>query len=430
MIFAYSYSDPLLDEPMAVEAWGVEVERVYADVGQREQLAALMATVAQEPPAYLLLRKLDELGDSLLVIGDRLQRLENAGVKIITIEQDYPLDRAGESAAFSQIFQEICDRQTSRNIQRGHAKNRQRGLPPPGRVPYGYKRGQDRYLLDRSTAPIVREFCENFLLYGSLRGAVRYLERHFGKKIAVSTGRKWLSNPVYRGNLSYGDGVILSNTHAAILTEGEAAQIDRLLRRNRPLAPRSASAPRCLAGLVHCHTCQRPLTVAKVTRRRSDRAYLYLRSPHCPAQPKCPAIAYDSVFKQTIQTICQTFPKIAQTQQTIPLEQIQGQLQQQLQRKQALINELPQLIQQGIFDEASAALRQYTLQNEITQLQQQQNQLPPSNLQAIAQTITHEQFWLDLSEAERRFYLREFLAKILIQPNPQENWQIQLKFIF
>jgi DNA invertase Pin-like site-specific DNA recombinase len=430
VIFAYTYSDPLLDEPMAVEVWGVEVDRVYTDIGQRHQLRALMAEVAQTPPAYLLLRKLDELGDTLKTIGDRLQTLENAGVKIITIEQDYQSGTAEGTPPLSDIFQEISDRQVSRKIQQGHAKNRQRGLPPPGRTPYGYKRGQDRYLLDRSTAPIVQDFCEYFLLYGSLRGAVRYLERRFGKKIAVSTGRNWLTNPVYRGNLSYKDGTMIANTHAAILTDSEAAQIDRLLRRNRHLAPRSASAPRCLAGLVQCHHCQQPLTVAKVTRRRSTQEYLYLRSPHCPEQPKCPAIAYDAVFKQTIQTICQTFPKIVQSQQAPPLEQIQTRLQQQLQTKQSLIDQLPQLIQQGIFDQASANLRQYHLQNEIAQLQQQQSQLPPSNLQAIAQTITHEQFWFDLSEAERRFYLREFLAQIFIQPSPQENWQIQLKFIF
>ena len=58
------------------------------------------------------------------------------------------------------------------------------------------------------------------------------------------------------------------------------------------------------------------------------------------------------------------------------------------------------------------------------------NQLPPANLQAIAQTITIEQFWLDLSEAERRFYLREFLEQIQISPKLQPGWKIQLKFIF
>jgi hypothetical protein len=45
-------------------------------------------------------------------------------------------------------------------------------------------------------------------------------------------------------------------------------------------------------------------------------------------------------------------------------------------------------------------------------LQSKLDQLPPVNLERIAKTISLEQFWLDLSESERRFYLREFIKKI------------------
>ncbi len=49
------------------------------------------------------------------------------------------------------------------------------------------------------------------------------------------------------------NGQILSDTHTPIISREEAAQIDRLLRRNRRLPPRTASANRSLAGLVSCH---------------------------------------------------------------------------------------------------------------------------------------------------------------------------------
>lgn len=427
-IFVYTYCDPLLDEPVTDEAWGVEIDRIYTDLGQRQQLTQLFADIPQITPDYLLLRRLDELGDTLTEIGDRLQTLENLGIQIITTEQDY--QNSGDKTALSKLFQEIGDRLRSRTIQRGHAQNRLHCLPPPGKAPYGYKRGQDRYLIDRSTAPVVKDFCEHFLLFGSLRGAVRHLEQRFGKKIAVSTGRNWLTNPVYRGQLQYSDGKTISQTHAAILSESEAAQIDRLLRRNCQIPPRSASAPRCLAGLVQCQTCQSPLAIARVTRRHHNSEYLYLRPRHCPETPKCPAIAYDDIFRATIHKICQDFPLIVAQRQAPSLTAIQAQLQAQITQKQTLIDTLPDLIQQGMFDAATAALRRYHLQNEISQLQTQLNQLPPANLGAIAQTITLESFWYGLSEAERRFYLREFLASIQIQRHNRTDWELQLKFIF
>lgn len=103
------------------------------------------------------------------------------------------------------------------------------------KAPYGYRRGKERYILDRSVSPIVKEFFDRFLIYGSLRGAVRHLEKRYGKKISVTTGRRWLTNPVYRGDLEYKNGEIISNTHPPIISRDEAAQVDRLLRRNQRL---------------------------------------------------------------------------------------------------------------------------------------------------------------------------------------------------
>ena len=129
------------------------------------------------------------------------------------------------------------NRQRSRQLKAGHARNRLKTLPPPGKAPYGYRRGQERYIIDRMAAPVVTAFVEEFLLYGSLRGAVRFVERRFGKRISVSTGRRWLTHPVYRGDLQYGDGQVMRDTHAAIISRDAAAQIDRLLRRNSQLPP-------------------------------------------------------------------------------------------------------------------------------------------------------------------------------------------------
>ena len=158
------------------------------------------------------------------------------------------LTRVRFGQIYLRLLQEIQENQRSRRIRQGHARNRLRAHPPPGKAPYGYRRGKERYIIDRTTAPVVKEFFERFLLFGSLRGAVRYLEKKYAKKISVSTGRRWLTNPVYRGDLEYQNGEVIRNTHIPIISREEAAQTDRLLRRNRRLPRRTASAPHSLAG--------------------------------------------------------------------------------------------------------------------------------------------------------------------------------------
>jgi hypothetical protein len=332
-----------------------------------------------------------------------------------------------------QLFQVLQDSQRSRRIRQGHARNRIKALPPPGKAPYGYRRGKERYVLDRTTAPIVKDFFEHFILYGSLRGSVRYLQKKYNKKIAVSTGKRWLTNPVYRGDLVYRNRDVVADTHVPIISRQEAAQVDRLLRRNRQLAPRAASAPRSLAGLVVCAACQSPMTVTRVTAPRKDQEYLYLRPIACPHQlpdhPKCRGIPYTQILDHTIQRICEDLPRAVSGLQLPDMDCIKQELSAQIAAKEAVLEQLPTLTNSGVLDAETAELRAYKVRTEIAELRAKLAQLPPVNLQAIAQTVSIPQFWLDLSEAERRFYFREFIRQIQLV-REGKNWDIQLIFVF
>ncbi|HEY9605574.1 MAG TPA: recombinase family protein [Allocoleopsis sp.] len=434
-VFAYLYSDPLLDPSPDSVNWGVEVERVYQDLGERTQWQQLLSDCETEPTVCLFVRRLEELGDSVEEISDRLTQLETLNVDIVTIAQSYSSSQLSATnatelrATLFQLLGEIQKYQRSRRLRQGHARNRLKALPPPGKAPYGYRRGKDRYILDRSTAPVVKDFFEQFLLYGSLRGAVRYLEKKYNKKISVSTGRRWLTNPIYRGDLAYQNGEVLSDTHSPILNREEAAQIDRLLRRNRRLPPRTASAPRSLAGLAICGECQSNMTVTSVTRPRKDKEYLYLRPIACPKRPKCRAIAYETVLERTIQSICQELPRAVASMSGPNLDGVKQSFASQIANKQDILAQLPTLTASGVLDAQTADLRAYKLRTEISQLQARLDALPPVNLQAIAQAVSIPQFWSDLSEAERRFYFREFIRQIRII-RQDRDWQLALMFIF
>lgn len=478
VVLAYVYIDPLLDPPWVdTYDWGQSVDQVYQDWGDRHQFQQLLSDYRVQadpsPPnpgkagrthgqISLLIRHLWELGDSVTDVGDRLQQLETLAIQVVEIEKELveelveePVGLAEQfsSSSADQLhsFQHLQRTLHQRTLQRGHAQNRVQVKPPPGKAPYGYRRGRDRYILDRSTAPVVKAFFDHFLLYGSLRRSVRYLAQKYSKKISVSTGKRWLSNPVYRGHLAYTTGDVITHTHAAILNEEEAAQVDRLLRRNRQVPPRSASAARSLSGLVRCGQCQSPMTITSVTQHGKKRDYVYLRPTQCPFKPTdkaadkaadgsqvsasnpaplatpCSALPYEAVLTQTIDTICATLPKIVETVPLPNIDVIKQQIQQQIQAKERAIAQLPSLEQQGILDANTVALRTYTLRTEMAQLQASLAQLPPVDLKATVKEVALRQFWLDLSEPERRFYFREFIHHIEIVRSPTDpsTWNIR-----
>lgn len=435
-IVAYVYSDPLLEKKPDIAIWGLEVDQVYEDLGQHSQLETLIQDCQTQTTDYLLLRRLDELGNTITEVGDRLKKIEDLGVEVITIEQDYHTDQGHKQTSSEtkqnlfQLLQTIQQNQRRRKLQQGHARNRIQALPPPGKAPYGYRRGKDRYLLDRSTAPIVKDFFEQFLLFGSLRGAVRYLEKRYGKKIAVSTGQRWLNNPVYRGDLAYNDQTIIPNTHLPIISREEAAQVERLLKRNRQLPARTASAPRSLAGLVICQRCQSPQTITQVSQRDKQEKYLYLRPTQCPLKPKCSAIHYEAILTATIQKICEDLPPTVAQLNLPNLDIIQTRLKQQIQQKEMVLEQLPELQRQNILDAETANLRAYNIKAEIAELRSQLDQLPPGDLKIITKAVSLPQFWLDLSETERRFYFREFIRKIEIIRLAPKNWSLKIIFVF
>ena len=424
-IIAYSYTEPLLESAPAAEFWGQEVDRTYQDLGGRQQLQQLLKDCQIEPVKYLLIQRFEELGDTVQQVCAHLEQLENLGIQLIVTDEKQTENRAN----LLKLLADIQRSQHSRSLRKGHARNRIKSLPPPGKAPYGYRRGKDKYTIDKTASPAVKDFFEHFLIYGSLRGSVRHLAKKYNKKISVSTGRRWLTNPAYRGDLAYQNDQVISNTHVPIISREEAAQIDRLLRRNRGLAPRSASAPRSLAGLAICAECKSPMTVAKVTAYRKEKEYLYLRPINCLSQPKCRGISYEEVLQLTIAIICRDLPDAVAGLQMPELNVIKAGMAAAILSKQQILEQLPALIASGILDTETADLRSYKIRTEVAELQSKLAQMPPVNLRETAQTVSLPQFWLDLSESERRFYFREFIARIeIVRKNSQVN--LQIIFIF
>ncbi|WP_414621809.1 recombinase family protein [Calothrix sp. CCY 0018] len=431
MKFAYTYSNPLLEQVPEPVSLGWEVDRVYQDVGKRLELQQLFKDCQINPPDCVFIRRLEELGDSVEEVTSNLSQFEEMGINLVAVEQNYnsATKAANTHANLLKLLHEIQQQKRSRRIRQGHARNRLEAAPPPGKAPYGYRRGKAKYTIDRSTSPVVKEFFDNFLLYGSLRGAVRNLAKKYGKKISVTTGRRWLSNPVYRGDTAYRNGEIIGDTHSAIISREEAAQVDRILRRNSRLPSRTASAKRSLAGLVVCGECQSRMSVTRVTFHRQNKEYIYLRPINCAKNKKCRAISYQKVLENTIKKVCSDLPLAVEKINYPQLDRVKNNLTEAIIHQQQILEQIPALIETGILDEETAKIRTYKLRTEISKLQAQLAILPPVNLRSVAQAVSIPQFWFDLSETERRFYFREFIRQIEII-RQDKDWDLRIIFIF
>lgn len=437
-IVVYNYTDPLLDKMPDLSIWGWEIDKIYQDIGKRNELEKLILNAQIESINYLLVFNLVELGDSLAEVVNNIKKIEQLNIEIIALNQEYKtsdfqiITDETTKQKLNQIWLDINQTHLQRKLKQSHAKNRLKILPPPGKAPYGYSRGKDSYIINRATAPIIRAFFDRFLIYASIRDSVRFLAQKYNKKITPSTASYWLTNPVYRGDLRYQNQQIISDTHTPIISREEAAQIDRILKSHRRVKPRSASADYCLAGLVECSQCRSKFKVTSVTQKYQKKKYLYLTPINCSQQKRCKSITYSLILAQVISNICDKFKLIENNIQTPDLELIQQSITTAINKKIEIINSLDNLVSSNILDTQTASLRNYQLQTEIAELKTKLAQLPPNNLETIAKTLSLEQFWYDLSEAERRFYLREFIQSINIhlpqKSSDQHNLNLDLYF--
>lgn len=395
-------------------------DEVYVDWGARHTYSQILKLLEEGSLRGLCLCRLEDLGDTVAEIHERILLFLQAHVDLKLVAPDQVITPETGSS-WVQLLAEIPAALQRRRVCQGHAQNRLDTKPPPGRAPYGYRREGDRYELNRRQAAAIKDFFDHFLLYGSLRGAVRLLQSKYGKHISVATGRRWLSNPVYRGDLHFRDGTTIRNTHTPILSRQEAAQIDRWLKRNQGMARRSASAPRSLAGLVICQHCQQRLRVVQVTQRGQEQRYLYLRCQTCRYSH-----TYEMVLDQVIDSICQELPRRIAGFNQQPLENLRTSVEAGLGRIELILSKINELEADGILDQVTAQQRRYQLQGENARMLKQLEQLPPENLAEIGQALSIAPFWKDLSEAERRAYLREFIQKIGINC----EGEVEIHFFF
>jgi site-specific DNA recombinase len=240
-----------------------------------------------------------------------LGRIEDAGGRLIILESNLGMGAASEDdslgvidtkgAAGKFVFALLAAmaeweleriEETWLTVQRKAVHDQGIHL---GRVPAGYRRGEDRRLEpDPDSAPMIREA---FLMRGR-RNTVAEIGRYLhsagvpnnrGLKTTWpdSSVRGLLANPVYLGEARGGidrTGEVLTqlDAHPALVTLEEWAAAQTAVGRAR-----SAPAPALLAGVLRCAGCRHTLT-RKTYKAGNGKPYAYYRCKRRHAGGSCP----------------------------------------------------------------------------------------------------------------------------------------------
>jgi site-specific DNA recombinase len=146
-----------------------------------------------------------------------------------------------------------------------------------------------RLIVNEKESQRVRDIFALFLQHRSLSSVVAELTRrrwktkswksqnrtaHAGRAFAKASLRRLLTNAVYAGQVEH-RGEVYAGEHAAIIEPSVWQEVNAELRAGRRTRRGAVRSPQnaLLAGLLHCHSCQRPMIPTYTT--KPGRRYRY-----------------------------------------------------------------------------------------------------------------------------------------------------------
>lgn len=278
---------------------------------KRGDFQRICELVKQKRVKKITVTALDRLSRESTTSAKFLQTLEETGVLIYELDSDRYINFIDPNEWYESrqkgLQAEYESRKTSKRVRDGYQNLRDLRKANP-RIPYGYKRVNQQYVLDPEKAAIARETIDLYLSHKTLPIVTRLIYEKHGKYWSVSGLRQWFLNPVLVGhtpydkrkprpaNLPQGNQIIY-NTHTdqALITESEQQAIAEILQENIKVWGKNRTAfLNPLSGLVFCGECgvscdllSKPSGGKKVELHR-------LRSFYCRTRSKKPAGQYCS----------------------------------------------------------------------------------------------------------------------------------------
>ena len=274
-----------LDRQLADEH-GIDIIEVYADravsgtTDKRPQFQRMMKDAEKGHISYVIAWKSSRIGRNMLEAMMNEVRLNELGIRILYVEEDFDDTAAGRFAARSMMnVNQFYSENMAEDIRRGLQSNADKCLSN-GPMPFGYRVDKDRkYELDPVQAPIVKEIFERVANREALVDIARSLNK---RGILTRNGNPWrrtsfeklLKNDRYRGVYIYGDTRIPDGMPRIVSDElfylvQEVSKMKLMNKRHR------LPEDYLLTGKLYCGECGEYMTGTSGTSRNGSNYYYY-----------------------------------------------------------------------------------------------------------------------------------------------------------
>lgn len=269
--------------------YGIRIIDTYADravsgrTDKRRDFQRMMTDAAKGKFRYVIAWKSNRMGRNMLEALINEARLQDLGVRVLYVEEDFDDTAAGRFAARSMMnVNQFYSENMAEDIKRGLYDNAANCMVANGHLPYGYKADETlHYAIDEPKAAVIREIftrvsCgEAFVdIMASLN--TRGIKTSYGRLWGRSSFQKILSNERYRGIYIYGD-VRKEGGIPRIISDELYFKVQEVITtKKNPQGRHRVNGDYLLTGKLFCGHCKSPMTGISGTSRSGNLHYYYV----------------------------------------------------------------------------------------------------------------------------------------------------------
>lgn len=275
------------NEELAKE-YGIRLIEHYCDravsgrTDKRKDFQRMMRDATKGKFKYVIAWKSNRMGRNMLEALMNEARLQELGVRVLYVEEDFDDTAAGRFAARSMMnVNQFYSENMAEDIKRGLYDNAANCMVTNGGLPFGFKKSEDlRYALDTPKDAIVRE------IYGRVACGEPFVDiandLNF-RGIKTSRGNKWgknsfhalLTNERYRGVYIYGD-VRVDGGVPRIVSDELFYKVQEVLKtKKNPQGRHRTNGDYLLTGKLFCGKCKSPMVGISGTSKTGALHYYY-----------------------------------------------------------------------------------------------------------------------------------------------------------
>ena len=228
----------------------------------REEFQKMLSDTAKKQFQVIILWKVDRFGRNREEITFNKYRCKKNDVRVEYVAENVP--DSPEGVILESVLEgmaEYYSLQLSQNIRRGQYEGAKKHNVLSGNIPLGYKAVDKKYVIDESTAPVIKEIYALYASGCSTAQIIRQLnsEGHrtrYGRPFTKSSLRTILKNESYIGIYTYKDLIRDEDAIPAIVDKDTFYKVQEMLKVNKRKPHSSWNySDFLLTGKLYCGLC-------------------------------------------------------------------------------------------------------------------------------------------------------------------------------